>query len=48
MTNTPSGVLIARAIHFLELAQLQLTAEHFVDASASIATAVENLERVEM
>lgn len=44
--STPPDVLIARALHFLELAQLQLKNGASADASMSIATAVKCLEGV--
>lgn len=46
--NAPNPVLIARALHFLELAKLQLENGNPEDAGLSITTAVEYLRKVEL
>lgn len=45
--STPPGILLARALHFLEMASLQLTSGATTDAAQSIDRAVELLERME-
>lgn len=45
--NPPNSVLVARALHFLELARLQLENGAPIDAAMSMSTAVANLRKVE-
>lgn len=42
----PDAVLIARAVNFLEAAQMELTAGNYDRASINITAAVEYLEKV--